>query len=132
MSDVYIVKSQLGHFVSKQKEWVDGSEPQRLFRSKYKDEAVNLVFEMSSRDIHLRAEALLVATDDDGQPQVEVTNPIPREAAAAAECADDSDAYPPATEELTTDELSTEELSADELSTAELADGTDNSQLLVS
>ncbi len=85
MSKIFIVTNQNGHFANKHKEWVDGSEPKLLFRSEHKDEAVNLVFELSSKDIYLRAEAIRVDLDDKKQPVVEVTNPIESEPENIAE-----------------------------------------------
>ncbi len=73
MSKVFVVNNQHGQFASKQKEWVDGREPKLLFRSPHRDEAINLVFELSSKDIYLRAEAISVELDDKKQPVVEVT-----------------------------------------------------------
>ena len=75
MSNVFIVKNQEGYFASKQKEWECGREPKALFRSPHRDEAINLVFELSSKDIYLRAEAISVELDDKKQPIVEVTAP---------------------------------------------------------
>ncbi len=75
-SNVFVVTNQNGHFLNKHREWVDGREPRLLFRSPHKDEAINLVFEMSSKDIDLRAEAVNVPLNEHNQPQVEVTNPI--------------------------------------------------------
>ena len=77
MSDCYIVRNQHNHYASKQREWVDGSNPRALFRSQHKDEAVNLVFELSSKDITLRAEAITCELDQNNVPVVEVLNPIP-------------------------------------------------------
>jgi hypothetical protein len=77
MTDHYIVKNQNNHYANKHKEWVDGSEPKVLFRSKNKDEAINLVFELSSKDINLRAEAVLCELNEKKIPIVEVLNPIP-------------------------------------------------------
>ena len=86
MNQVFVVSNQNGHFASKQKEWVDGREPKLLFRSPHKDEAINLVFELSSKDIYLRAEATSVDLDEKKQPIVEVTNPIePEEVPPEAE-----------------------------------------------
>lgn len=70
---IYIVKNQHGQFISKQKEWLDGSEPKLLFRTKHHDEALNLVFELSLKDIELRASHEICELDDKGQPIVEVT-----------------------------------------------------------
>ncbi len=76
MSEVYVVSNQHGFFASKQKEWLDGREPRRLFRSTHKDEAINMVFESSSKDISIRAEAILVELDKNKHPIVEVTVPV--------------------------------------------------------
>ena len=77
MSEVYVVKNQDGYFASKQKEWVDGRDPKTLFRSPHKDEAINMVFEISSKDIYVRAIAEQVELDDKKHPIVEVTAPEP-------------------------------------------------------
>ncbi|MFA7554804.1 MAG: hypothetical protein WCY88_11185 [Spongiibacteraceae bacterium] len=76
MSHVFVVKNQHGHFANKHKEWIDGSDPKALFRSPHRDEAINLVFELSSRDIYLRAEAVSVELDKNKQPLVEASAPI--------------------------------------------------------
>lgn len=73
MSKVFVVLSQLGLFASKQKEWVDGREPKGLFRSPHRDEALNMVFELSSKDIYLRAEICEVELNEKKQPLVNVT-----------------------------------------------------------
>ncbi len=75
MKPVFVVTNQDGMFASKQKEWVDGREPKSLFRSPHKDEALNIVFELSSKDIQLRAEAISVELDNNKQPIVDVTAP---------------------------------------------------------
>ena len=77
MSTVYVVTNQHGLFINRQKEWVDGRDTKILFRSPHKDEAINLVFELSAKDIYLRAEAIGVELDDKGQPVVEVTAEVP-------------------------------------------------------
>jgi hypothetical protein len=77
MKSVFVVTNQDGMFASKQKEWLDGREPKLLFRSPHKDEAINIVFELSSKDIYVRAEAITVELDDNKQPIVNVTAPEP-------------------------------------------------------
>lgn len=73
MASVFVVKNQLGLFLNKQQEWIDGSDSHTLYRTAHKDEAINTVFEVSSRDIYLRAEAIACDCDDKGNPRVEVT-----------------------------------------------------------
>jgi hypothetical protein len=77
MSHVFVVVNQQGLCASKQKEWIDGRDPKQLFRSPHKDEALNMVFELSSKDIYLRAETLSVELNDKKQPLVNVTAEIP-------------------------------------------------------
>lgn len=81
-TSVFVIKSQSGLYLNKQQEWVDGRDSQTLFRTPHKDEAINTVFEVSSRDIYLRAEALACDTDTKGNPVVTVTaaSPAPVEA----------------------------------------------------
>ena len=73
MTKVFVVSNQQGLFANKHKEWVDGREAKSLFRSPHKDEAINWVFELSSKDISVRAEAISVELDDKKQPVVEVS-----------------------------------------------------------
>lgn len=68
MDKVFVVKNQQGLYLSKQQEWVSGADAQTLFRSAHRDEAINTVFEVSSRDIYLRAEAVACAVDAKNNP----------------------------------------------------------------
>ncbi|MFT3930336.1 MAG: hypothetical protein QM709_08580 [Spongiibacteraceae bacterium] len=77
MASVFVIKNQLGLFLNKQQEWVDGSDNHTLYRTAHKDEAINTVFEVSSRDIYLRAEALACEADEKGNPLVAVTVATP-------------------------------------------------------
>jgi hypothetical protein len=88
MNEMYVVKNQHGLFASKHKEWLDGREPKLLFKCQHKDEAINMVFELSSKDINVRAEAIIVEIDANKHPVVEVTAPPP---VAETETADQED-----------------------------------------
>lgn len=80
MTCVFVVKNHLGLYLSKQQEWVDGSDSHALYRTAHKDEAINTVFEVSSRDMYLRAEAMACECDDKGNPVVTVAaSPAPIE-----------------------------------------------------
>ncbi len=76
MSSVFVVKNQDGYFATKQKEWECGRDPKLLFRTAHKDEAINMVFELSSKDIDLRAEVIVVELDEKKHPVVEVSAPL--------------------------------------------------------
>jgi hypothetical protein len=77
MSEVFVVRNQLGQYASKHKEWLDGREAKLLFRSPHHDEAINLVFELSSKDIYVRATAISVDLGENKQPIVDVSAPPP-------------------------------------------------------
>jgi len=80
MTDVYVVRNQLDHYWGKAKVWVDGTEPRAVLRAKHEDEAVNTLFELSSRDIDLRGRIESVALTEKGEPDIEPSaNLIPKE-----------------------------------------------------
>jgi hypothetical protein len=71
MTDVFVVRNQLGHYWGKAKIWVDGSNPRSVMRSRHQDEAINTLFELSSKDISLRGEVLAVTLTERGDPIIE-------------------------------------------------------------
>ncbi|MBK6736993.1 MAG: hypothetical protein IPG64_03410 [Haliea sp.] len=71
MTDVFVVRNQLGHYWGKAKNWVDGSSPRAVLRTPYQDEAVNTLFELSSRDIELRGEVIATTLSERGEPVIE-------------------------------------------------------------
>ena len=78
MSEVFVIRNQLGHYWGKSKAWVDGSEPRGVQRLKHEDEAVNLLFELSSKDFELRGEVVAAELGDRGEPLVEPSeHPLP-------------------------------------------------------
>lgn len=76
MANVFVIQNQHGHYLSKQLEWVDGRDKRILFRTVHRDEAINIVFEQSSKNIELRAHPLECETDDNAQPKVKAGPPI--------------------------------------------------------
>ncbi len=89
MDKVFVVKNQQGLYLSKQQEWVNGADSQILFRTAHRDEAINTVFEVSSRDIYLRAEVVACDPDTKNNPVVAVADqpdlPMAESGAADAE-----------------------------------------------
>lgn len=104
--DVFIIRNQLGQYWIRAGEWVDGREPQRILKLKHQDEAVNLLVELSAKDIDLRGEVVTATLDEKGEPDVppssHQTPTLAEKAAAEAalrdEAANDSD-EPPTVEE---------------------------------
>ncbi|SEA15593.1 hypothetical protein [Microbulbifer marinus] len=70
MSHVYVLTNQHQQFLSKSNEWIDGREANRLFRSEYKDVAINQMFEANTRDVSLRIELLQCELNPKGQPLI--------------------------------------------------------------
>ncbi len=125
MKQVYVVRNQEGYFATKKKEWECGREPKLLFRSEHKDEAINMVFELSSKDIYLRAEAIAVNMNDDKQPVVEVTAPPKPKPAAEGEGESEQtqELFATDSEDTAQDASETpDESTADKQSTPEAAD----------
>ncbi|CAA0123736.1 Uncharacterised protein [Halioglobus japonicus] len=71
MTDVFVVRNQLGHYWGKAKIWVDGSSPKAVLRTKHQDEALNTLFELSSRDTELRGEVVQTELSERGEPVIE-------------------------------------------------------------
>ena len=72
METVFAIRNQLGLYLSKHREWVNGADNHSLFRTPHRDEAINTVFEISSHDIYVRAEVIACELDAKSQPIVEI------------------------------------------------------------
>ena len=84
MTDVFVIRNQLGHYWGKSKSWVDGSQPKLVLRTRHRDEATNALFELSSRDIDLRGEVLAAELSERGEPVIEPSQiPLPIDPASA-------------------------------------------------
>jgi hypothetical protein len=96
MTEVFVIRNQFGHFWGKGKAWVNGSQPRLVLRTPHRDEAVNTLFELSSKDFELRGEVLAAELGERGEPVIEPsrhplpegTAPAPGEAAAAQTAAE--------------------------------------------
>ena len=78
MTDVYVIRNQLGHYWGKKKLWVDGADARIVMRLKHNDEAVNTLFELGSKDINLRGEIICAALSPRGEPMIEASEiPLP-------------------------------------------------------
>ncbi len=78
MTDVFVIRNQLGHFWGKPKAWVDGSDPRAVWRVKHQDEGINTLFELSAKDVQLRGEVVAAELGARGEPVLEVSEiPLP-------------------------------------------------------
>ncbi len=65
---LYLIENQCGQLLSQELTWIDASETDALFSSPHKDQAINQLVELSSRDISLRGKVIHCAVDDRGRP----------------------------------------------------------------
>jgi hypothetical protein len=70
MTTVFVLQNQHKQFLNKQKVWVDGRDASTLFRTEHQDEAINQVFEVSSKDYTLRVTARRCTLNERGVPQI--------------------------------------------------------------
>jgi hypothetical protein len=93
MTEVFVIRNQLGHYWGKSRTWVDGSLPRQVLRTPHRDEAVNTLFELSSKDFELRGEVFAANLNERGEPVIESSpNPLPDDPAAAVVDTDSPDA----------------------------------------
>jgi hypothetical protein len=84
MSTVFIVSNHDGHYWGRGKRWVDGQDSSRVLTLTHRDEAVNSVFELSSKDVLLRCDILTLNLIDGKLPKLQVSSiPLPETAEEA-------------------------------------------------
>lgn len=71
MSELFILQNQDNLFFSKQKDWVDGRDLNSLFKSTYKDEAINQMVEISAKDYRQRIKVIKCGINDKGLPVID-------------------------------------------------------------
>ena len=88
MSDVFVVRNQLGHYWGKKKCWVDGSNPRSVMHAKHQDASINTLFELSSHDVELRGEVIKTQLNARGEPLVQPSDILLPEEEETEDCAD--------------------------------------------
>jgi len=71
MTEIFVVRNQLGHYWGKSKVWVDGSIARSVMRTQHEDDAINTLFELSSKDTELRGAVVASILTDSGDPVIE-------------------------------------------------------------
>lgn len=78
MTEVFVIRNQLGHYWGKSKTWVDGSEARAVVRTKHRDEAVNTLVELGAKDFELRGDVVAAELSERGEPVIETSQiPLP-------------------------------------------------------
>jgi hypothetical protein len=70
MDTVFVITNQHGHYWAKAKVWADGSDARSLWRSEYRDDAVNTLVELSTKDFELRGHIFEAQLNPRGEPLV--------------------------------------------------------------
>ena len=98
MAELFVIRNQLGHYWGKSKAWVDGSDARAVKHTGHRDDAVNTLFELSSKDFELRGEVVQVEATERCDPVVEPSQiPLPMDEAEPT-AADAPEPHPPETE----------------------------------
>lgn len=71
MSNVFLLHNQHQYFLAKDKSWVDGREPQVLYKTRLKDEALNQLFEANTQDADLRIQLVECPLNSKGLPEID-------------------------------------------------------------
>ncbi len=81
MTQTFILQNQDKLFFGKNKEWVDGYDASSVFKTPHKDEAVNQMFEITSKDYKQRVKVVSCNLDDKGLPIIDadiMPAPLPK------------------------------------------------------
>ena len=58
MSGAFVIRNQLGHYWSKPGDWILGDRAAQVAVWEHHDEAINMLFELSSKDTALRGDVV--------------------------------------------------------------------------
>lgn len=81
MNQTFILQNQDKLFFGKNKEWVDGYDANAVFKTPHKDEAVNQMFEITSKDYKQRVKVISCALDEKALPLIDseiMPAPLPK------------------------------------------------------
>jgi hypothetical protein len=70
MNQAFILQNQALYFFGKNKEWVDGYDASALYKTPHRDEAVNLMVEITAKDYQQRIKVLCCDLDDKALPMI--------------------------------------------------------------
>jgi len=86
MTQTFILQNHDNHFFGKNKEWLDGYDANSLFKTIHKDEAINQMVEISSKDYKQRVKIIACELDEKGLPIIDIAimpAPLPKAPKAA-------------------------------------------------
>lgn len=94
MATAYVVRNQLGQYLTKKGEWCSGKEANSVFCKLYFDEALNQLFEINTKDIELRGKVVEVEIEDKKPILTDYgPDPVQPELAAESEAQPENESY---------------------------------------
>lgn len=81
MSELFILQNQDKLFLGRQNNWLDGRDLAALYKTVHKDEAINQMFEASSKDYRQRIKVLSCSANEKGLPLIDpdlLPEPLPK------------------------------------------------------
>lgn len=72
MNQIFILQNQDKLFFGKSKEWIDGYDAAGLFKTSFKDEAINQMVEISAKDYQQRVKIISCDADEKGLPCISI------------------------------------------------------------
>lgn len=81
MSELFILQNQDKLFLGRQNNWLDGRDLAALYKTAHKDEAINQMFEASSKDYKQRIKVLSCSANEKGLPLIApelMPEPLPK------------------------------------------------------
>lgn len=103
MNELFILQNQHKLFLGKQNTWVDGQDPNVLYKTAYKDEAINQMVEVSAKDYTQRIRIISCNTSEKGLPDLDpaiLPDHLPTDMFAEQHRSEESDSL-----ELVTDKI---------------------------
>ena len=96
MSGAFVIRNQLGHYWGKPGDWILGDRSAQVAFWEHHDEAVNMLFELSSKDTALRGDVVLCGITNNKPADLEISeHPLPAPAAPSPDEAPESEANDP-------------------------------------
>ena len=91
MKEVFVIRNQLGQYLTRKWEWVSGRDSSVLFHQPWYDQALNQLIEINSKDIELRGKVVELELDDKGRPVVLELGPDPQQPELLQDSANNSE-----------------------------------------
>ena len=77
MAEAFVIRNQLGQYLTRKNEWVSGKDPSVLYCQPHFDQALNQLIEINAKDIELRGEVASLEMGEKGKPIVTDYGPDP-------------------------------------------------------